>query len=256
MKANLGQLCIALCVLSLIAIGAAQTSEVKEKPPLYTYISNWVIPRAQWGEMDKQAAASRKLVEKAFSDGTIVGYGSDLNLIHTPEGPTHDTWWSATSMAGVLNLLDQVYQSGNPTNPAFASATKHWDELLVSRYYNWHAGSSKDSYTRVGIYKLKKDAPANAVDTLSKTIFVPLLEKLLSEGVIQEYEVDQESVHTDSEDLFSVAVIAANADGLDKLMAAIRETVRGNPLIIPTEMGLMDSEPHRDELLRTTATYK
>ena len=40
------------------------------------------------------------------------------------------------------------------------------------------------------------------------------------------------------------------------LSAAARETARGNPLIIPAEMGLIEYEPHRDELLRTSATYK
>jgi hypothetical protein len=256
MKKNLGLLLAGLCVLLLSGLCAAQTSEVKEKPPMYTYVSNWVIPRAQWGEMEKQTQASQKLVEKAFADGTILGYGSDMTLIHTQDGPTHDSWWSATSLAGVLNVLDQIYKSGNPTNPAFASATKHWDNLFVSRYYNWHAGSWKDIYTRVASYKLKPNAPANAVETVSKNLFVPLLEKLLSEGAIHEYEIDEESIHTDSPNMFSVAVIAASADGLDKFAAAARETVKGNPLIIPAEMGLLENDSHRDELLHTNATYK
>ena len=47
------------------------------------------------------------------------------------------------SMAGVLNVLDQVYTSGSATAPVLATATKHWDGLFVSRYYNWHSGSWK-----------------------------------------------------------------------------------------------------------------
>ena len=35
-----------------------------------------------------------------------------------------------------LNVLDQIYKSGNPTPPALASATKHWDSIYVSRYYS------------------------------------------------------------------------------------------------------------------------
>jgi hypothetical protein len=30
-------------------------------------------------------------------------------LIHQPDGATHDEWWSAMSMAGLLNVLDQYY---------------------------------------------------------------------------------------------------------------------------------------------------
>ena len=48
------------------------------------------------------------MVEKAIADGTIVGYGDDVNLVHPPDGPTHDGWWSAMSLAGVLDVLDRL----------------------------------------------------------------------------------------------------------------------------------------------------
>src|SRR5208283_363477 len=31
----------------------AQMSEVKEKPPMYSYVSLWNIPRGEWGDMAK-----------------------------------------------------------------------------------------------------------------------------------------------------------------------------------------------------------
>jgi hypothetical protein len=130
-------------------------------------------------EMAKSDDADRKLMEKAFASGTIVGYGNDSNLIHTPDGSTHDGWWSAMSMAAVLNVLDQAYKSGSATSPVLGSATKHWDSLYLSRYYNWHAGSWKDGYTHASSYTLKPDAPTDAVDKLSKNMIVPLMEKML-----------------------------------------------------------------------------
>ena len=33
--------------------------------------------------MDKTNAADQKILDKAVADGTIVGYGSDLTLVHT-----------------------------------------------------------------------------------------------------------------------------------------------------------------------------
>ena len=56
------------------------------------------------------------------------------------------------------------------------------------------------TYTRVGIYKLKSDAPSDAVEMLSKNFIVPLMEKLLADGALVEYEVDVESIHTGSPD--------------------------------------------------------
>lgn len=233
-----------------------QTSEVKEKPPMYSYVGNWNIPRGQWGEMEKSTAASQAILEKGMASGTIVGYGNDLNLVHSPEGSTHDEWWSAMSLAGILNVLDQIYKSGNPTSPALASATKHWDSIYVSRYYNWHAGTWKDVYTHGSSYKLKADAPDDAVDTPSKNLIVPLLEKMLADGTIHEYEVDTEVIHTEAPGTFWIFYLAANAEALDKVNAALRATMKANPLGGPAFASVTDFTAHRDELVRTTATYK
>ena len=54
---------LAVAALGLSALwtlpAAAQTAEVKEKPPLYTYIGSFAIPRAKWGELEKQTAGEQ-----------------------------------------------------------------------------------------------------------------------------------------------------------------------------------------------------
>ena len=249
-----------LCTLAMGALLAAparaQMTEVKEKPPMYSYVGFWNIPRAHWADMEKAAAADQKILDKAIADGTIVAYGSDVNLVHQPDGETHDDWWSAMSMAGLLNLLDQFYKSGSSTTPVLATATKHWDSIFVSRYYNWHSGSWKGLYTHGSYYKLKPDAPNDAVDTLSKNLIVPLLEKVLADGTIHEYEIDTEAVHTEAPGAFWVFYLAANAEGLDKVNAALRERMKANPLGGPAFGSMVDLTPHRDFLARTNATYK
>lgn len=249
-----------LCAMVLCGVCAeparAQTSEVKEKPPMYSYVGFWNIPRAQWADMEKQNAANQKNMDKAVADGTLVAYGNDINLIHQPDGFTHDGWWSSMSMAGLLNVLDQAYKSGSAASPVLVSATRHADAIFVSRYYNWHAGSWKDVYTRVGYYKLKPDAPNDAVETLSKNLFVPLLEKLLADGAIHEYEIDTEAIHTESPGAFWVDVIVANADGLDKFNAAVRDAMKSSPLAGPAIGSMVDFTSHRDYLSRTNVTYK
>ena len=102
-----------LCVFGVAAVWSApadaQAAEAKEKPPMYTYVGNWDIPRAQWSEMQKNVAADQSVLEKSLAIGTIVAYGNDVNLVHEADGGTHDDWWSAMSMAGLLNVLDQFY---------------------------------------------------------------------------------------------------------------------------------------------------
>jgi len=234
----------------------AQAPDAKEKPPMYSYVGNWSIPRAQWGDMEKEYAAEQKILDKALASGAIVGYGTDLNLVHTLDGGTHDDWYSAMSMAALLNVLDQFYKSGTPTSPVLTNATKHWDGIYVSRHYNWHAGSWKDAYTHLSIYRLKADAPEGALETLSRNLIVPLLEKMLADGAIHEYEIDTEAIHTEAPGMFGIVYVAANAEGLDKVNEAITESLKSNPLFGPAFSAATDSSAHRDFLMRSVATYK
>jgi len=235
---------------------ASAQDEPKEKPPMYSYVGFWSIPRAQWAEMDKNTALDQKILDKALADGTIVAYGNDLNLVHTAEGATHDDWWSAMSMAAMLNVLDKFYKSGTPTSPVLASATKHSDGIFVSRYYNWRPGTYKNAYTRVAMYKLKPDVPEHAIEALSKSYLVPLLEKLLADGALVEYEIDTEAIHTEAPGTFWVDVIAPTADGLDKLNAALRDRAKANPLGGSAFESMVDLAAHRDNLSSSTVAYK
>jgi hypothetical protein len=245
-----------LAMIAATAAPAVAQDEAKEKPPMYSYFASWTIPRAQWAEMQKADAADESTLQKAMADGTIIGYGSDLNLVHQPDGSTHDDWWSSMSMAGLVNVLDRFYKSSSVTSPVLASATKHWDQVFVSRYYNWHSGSYKGAYTRVAQYKLKADAPDDAVETLSKHLFVPMLEKLLADGSILEYEVDTEAIHTTDPGTFWVVMVATKADGLDKFNAGVRDMRKTNPLGGPAIESMVDFTPHRDYLAVSNGTFK
>jgi hypothetical protein len=136
------------------------------------------------------------------------------------------------------------------------SSTKHWDAIFVSRHYNWHTGSWKDAYTHGSSYKLKPDAPDDAVKLLSDGAVVPLMEKLLADGTIVEYEVDVEAVHTEAPGTFYIFYITPNAEGIDKTNAALRDTLKSNRLIGPAFDSVVNFEAHRDFLARTDATYK
>jgi hypothetical protein len=259
MKTLVRGIAVSVCVSGALFAAppaGAQTPEVKQKPPMYTYVSNWAIPRAKWGDIAKANADTNKTLAKDLQGGTIVGYGDDENLVHTPDGATHDNWWSAMSLAGLLNVLEEFYKSGTVASPVLVSSTKHWDQVFVSRFYNWKAGSYKGAYTRASSYKLKADAPTDAVETIAKTLMVPVMEKLLAEGAIIEYEIDQESVHTDSPSMFWLVWIAPNAEGMDKAVGAVREAARTTPLWGRAFASMVDFDLHRDYLSLSNATYK
>ena len=246
------------CVVTVFVMGCTSLSaqtEAKEKAPMYSYVSNWAMPRAQWAAYEKDTS-TEAILQKALANGTIIGYGKEHMIIHNSEGWTHDSWWSSNSMAGVLNVLDQVYASGGGTTNLLGASTKHEDELYVAHYYNYKPGSWKGMYGHAGFYKLKADAPDNAIALLSKEVFVPFFEKLMADGTIMEYEIDEQAIHTNSPDTFMLYYLCANAEGLDKVNAALAAWQKSSPIGGVSFGSMTDQSAHRDELLRSDVTYK
>lgn len=244
-----------LAASGLARIAVAETPEAKEKPPLYTYVANWEYPRASWPQVEKGGDVTARTLAHRLDAGQLQGFGSDAAIIHTEHGMTHDTFFSGLSLAAVLGALDDL-EKANAAPPVAATATRHWDSLYISRHYNWRAGTWKGAYARWSSYTLKPDAAPETVDLLARTFFVPMFEKLLAEGAIVEYEIDVETVHTQSMANFGLLFIAPTAEGLDKVNVALSEAGRATPLAGVTLGASVDSGLHRDELMRTTATYR
>ncbi|HXS78058.1 MAG TPA: hypothetical protein VN753_17910 [Terracidiphilus sp.] len=245
-----------LAALTLCATPAlAQAQEIKPKPPMYSYVANWQVARANWGDVDKMAAPVSAVLQKALDDGTLVAYGDDTTLVHTVDGATNDTWWSSMSMAGIVKVLEQARAATDPHSTALNSA-RHWDHLWVSRYYNWKPGSKKGAYTYASDYKLKETASNDDLDNLCQRLIVPMLEKLLADGHLIEYEIDTLAVHTEAPGEFSIVMIANSPEDLDTIRAGILASGKDHPLAIQAFGSATDSNGHRDELARTNAIFK
>jgi hypothetical protein len=247
----------ALTVLAMSAVWAApagaqigtQIPEVTAKPPMYSYIAVWNIPRAQWAGMEKQSAAARTMLNRAISDGTIVAYGFD-------ENPLHDTFWLAMSQKKLQSMLDQFQKTGIAAAPTPAGAPPAPASILVSRYYNWHSGTWENAYVHVGVYKLKPEAPADAVDTLSKNFFAPVLEKMLAGGAIFEWETDTYANPKDAPGTFLIAYLSATAEGLEKAGKAVQEALKSHPQEGRALDFLVDVGATQDVVVRSYAAYK
>jgi hypothetical protein len=247
-----GLLAFTLCAVP----SRAQNELVQKKPPMYSYVAEWQLPRAHWSEMAPSNAVDKPILDKALADGTIVGYGDDETLVHQIGGETHDNWWSAMSMAGLIRVLDQLDATPNDTAPVLASATKHWDMIMVSHYYSWHSGPYKRGYTIAAFYQLKPDAPDDALDLISGNLVAPLLEKLLSDGTLYEYEIDTMAIHTQAPGGFWIVYCTSSPDGLDKVNAAITDSLKAQPLAGPAFGSMVDFSAHRDDLTVGDGVYK
>jgi hypothetical protein len=231
------------------ALAGAQTVGVKTKPPMYSYIAVWNIPREQWDARENQAAAARKILDRAISKGTIVAYGFDGN-------PLHDTFWLAMSKAGLQSVSEEFRKAGISVVPSATGKSPSPASILISHYYNWHAVTCKNAYVHVGIYKIKPDAPPDAVDVLSKNYFAPPLEKMLADGAIFEWETDTYADPKDSPGTFLIAYLSATEEGLNKAGNAVQTVLKSRPPEGPAFDSLVDVSASRDVVVRSYAVYK
>jgi hypothetical protein len=251
---------MSVCALPLVGLwpataNAQQKMDVKEKAPMYSYIANWEVSRDKFKDLESQLGTNNALMAKHLADGSLIGFGNDITLVHRDGESTHDVWWSSMSWGGLMKVLQAIKAAGTADAPVFA-AGKHNDRIYAARYYNWRAGSFTNGYTRVAIYKLKPGAPENAIDQVAKSFAVPMFEKLLADRAIYEYEIDEEAVHSGDPATFMIIFVGNGPEGLDKGGAALGEFSKTVPFALSAFTSWVDSPAHRDGLYLTTATYK
>ena len=238
-----------ICTLAVIMLGATTAwtqSMSQEKPALYTYVSEWAVPRAMWADYLKQEAADVDGQNKLVADGTLVAFGNFSVLNHQEGAPTHGSWFSANSMANLMKVLQGFRSAPDATGPVY-SASKHWDYILESRDYNAHSGTFKNGYLRVGHWKYKAGA-SDPDGKIMKATMVTILEKLLAQGALHSYQIDRETVHSADPDTFYVAIIANGAEGIDKFNAALEESDKTNPAGMAGFESMLDTQGHTDFL--------
>jgi hypothetical protein len=245
----------ALAIAAICANPAWAQSAMADKPPLYTYVAEWGIPRAMWADYEKNQNANNDPLNKAVADGTLISYGSYSVLNHQEGQATHGTWFSANSMANLMKVLESRRSAPAAADPILA-ASKHWDYILESRDYNAHSGTFTNGYLRVGYWRVKKGV-SDPDGKIIRGSLVATLEKLLAAGGLHAYQIDEESVHSGDPNAFYVAIFTNGADGLDKFYAALDEANKTNPAGMAGYESMLDSSGHRDTLAHVgTMTHK
>ena len=208
-----------------------------------------------WGEFQKQEDSNLDALKKAVADGTILSFGNFAVVNHQEGLPTHGSWFTATSMANLMKVLEGLRAAPASTSAPFA-ASKHWDYIVTSTNYGLHSGTFTNGYLRVARWPAK--AGANDPDgKILKSTMLPLLEKLFAEGALHTYTIDNESIHSEDPGTMFVVFVANGAEGLDKFIAAIADLQKNNPAGLAAYGTLIDSHGHRDTLARVnTMTNK
>lgn len=240
---------VLLCIVfALAAPLVAQQSAPANKPPLYTYIAEWTVPRAQWADMEKNGESERPLLDKLVADGTLLGYGEYLTIIHQEGEPTHGSWFSAASEGNLMKALEAIYaQPALVTSPA-QGASKHWDAILTSTIYNGKSGKSS-GYLAVSKWQVKP-GQMRAYSELMKHTINPVFDKLVADGTITSYGTDMEDYHSAPIGTIWEYFTVPDAASLDKANKAIDDLFNGDPAIGSAYRSVFETEGHRDYLYR------
>ncbi len=245
MKRIAGLLVIVLAVMLV----PAALPQMEPTPVVYTYVSSFQVPRANWAAYSEDTEKTFvPVVEKMTADGTILSWSTFETVVHTPDGYTHGAAWSSTSIAGLMKVLDEIRKNG--PRPGQISSTRHEDLLMQTTTY--HAGTGTPAYLRVICSNAKADKPGEFTATLKK-LLVPTFEEQLKKGAATYYGVDEQYVNTGAPSQRCVVITYPNAEGIDKWAAAINTTMsKWSPAERAEFAGSTVADSRRDFLARIT----
>src|ERR1700692_1297799 len=99
-------------VLAVTLVPAA-LPQTESAPIIYTYVSQFQIPRANWAAYSEDSERSIiPVLEKSLTDGSILSWSTFEQVVHTPDGYTHGAAWSSNSLAGLMKGLDEIRKNG------------------------------------------------------------------------------------------------------------------------------------------------
>ncbi len=207
-------------VLAVMLVPAA-LPQMEPTPIIYTYVSQFQVPRANWAQYAEDTDKNFvPIAQKFMADGTIIGWSTFENIVHTPDGYTHGAAWSSTSIAGLTRVLDELRKAG--PRPGQIASTRHEDLLMQSTMHHAVSGHWTTGYLRV-VCSLAKGNPEDYSAALMKYLG-PTFEEQFKKGVVTSYGIDSQYVNTGAPSLRCVVVTYPNAENMDKWAAAINAT--------------------------------
>ena len=209
---------VVVLAVVVVPVGISQTEPT---PRVYTYVSQFQIPRANWAQYSEDNEKTFvPVAEKLMADGTIASWSTFEQVVHTTDGFTHGAAWSSNSIAGLMKVLDELRKTS--PRPGQIAATKHEDYLMQTTMY--HAGSGTPAYLRVVCSNAKADKP-DGYTAMLKKLFVPTFEEQIKKGVATYYGLDEQYVNTSAPSMRCLIIGYPNAESIDKWATAINTTM-------------------------------
>ena len=244
MKKHTYVLAVVLLLLSSVALAQQPMAE----PPVFTYVAEWSVARAQWDEFGKNFEQNnRPILERLVANGTLVGWGSFATYVHKEDATTHGTWWSATSVANIEKARAELIKV--PATPAMMQA-RHHDYLLRSLIHKGRTSKAGPGFLVVSENLTMPGKGQDWRQNWEKNV-KPVFDELLAGGAITQYSVDVEQVHTQDPGSRFVWYTGGGADVVDKVGAALqaaneKRSEAERQAIQQANQGVTNGAMHRD----------
>jgi len=210
-----------LVVVLALCSGPTALSQMESQPIIYTYVSQFQIPRANWAQYAEDTEKNFiPVAQKMAADGSIMSWATFEQVVHTPDGYTHGASWSSTSIAGLLKVLDELRKS--PPRAGQVASTKHEDLLMQTTMYAG-TGAGTPAYLRVVCSNAKPEKPGEYRAAIKKYL-VPTFDEQLKNGSAMYYGLDEQYINTGAPSTRCLVINYPNAEGIDKWAAAINAT--------------------------------
>ena len=247
-------------LVAAMTVGLAISTAAEQPQPL-TYVA---LFRVEPPNVEKFLALGKQYVptlDKLFTDGTLMAYGIDSDLMHRPNQLNVAFWYTVSSYTNLQKAEEAIeaFQAKSPQlmkeTAALTDLSKHRDILARSLDRNWSkTGSCKPTVTSFSRVQVK---PGKRDDFMAdgRKYQKPVMDQLVNDGAMCSYSVDVEDVHTVDPGTVWVIMSFPNLGSMDKLdqafdaanakLSASERTARTQ-----ARREIVDMSKHEDSLAR------
>jgi hypothetical protein len=210
---------LTVAAVAFVCLPAARP-QGESQTPIYTYVSQFAVPRASWAQYTADEDKNfLPVANKMLADGTIISYSTFETIVHTEGGMTNGAAWSSPTISGLMKMLEALRK--NAPSPGQISSTKHEDFLMVTNMYEANPNDkSTTGYLRVVCQNAKPENLETYATTLKKYLW-PTVQEQVKAGVASYAGLDSQYVNTGAPSIRCVVINYPNAEAMDKWAKAI-----------------------------------
>lgn len=162
---------------------------------------------------------------KLMSEGTVTGYGVDLDMFHSP-GSTNAAIWVEVPSFAAWGKAEEAIGAALKASPGVSAAifgatdpSKHADFMMRHLFASTKpVPAGVLPYTNFYAVKVKP-GKMNEFSQLFEKYQKPVYDKMVADGVILGYSVDAEIIHTDAGDTVWIVTLMKDLGAKDKMLA-------------------------------------